>query len=258
MGTPLRDVVFDGGRRHAQRQEVQGGADRRAFRRLHPEPAMDLPMRLRGPRSRSAPSWAPAAWWCMDENTCMVDLAKFFMEFIQTESCGKCIPCREGTQADAARSSSHHPQPRAEEGRTPCRVRGVMVLKELGEAIKNAACAAWARPRRTRCCPPSSGSGTSTRPTSTSAAARPAPAGSWWARPARYGCPVGTEVWKYVAHIALGEYDEAYQAIRGANPFPSVCARVCNHPCESLLPLRHHRRRPDRHPQPQAVRRWTG
>ena len=34
----------------------------------------------------------------LDENTCMVDLAKFFMEFIQNESCGKCIPCREGTE----------------------------------------------------------------------------------------------------------------------------------------------------------------
>ena len=51
--------------------------------------------------------------------------------------------------------------------------------------------------------------------------------------PCQSGCPVGTEVWKYVAHVALGEYDDAYQAIRGANPFPSVCARVCNHPCEA-------------------------
>ncbi|MGQ9649899.1 MAG: NADH-ubiquinone oxidoreductase-F iron-sulfur binding region domain-containing protein [Phycisphaerae bacterium] len=34
----------------------------------------------------------------MDEDTCMVDVAKFFMDFIQRESCGKCIPCREGTR----------------------------------------------------------------------------------------------------------------------------------------------------------------
>jgi Pyruvate/2-oxoacid:ferredoxin oxidoreductase delta subunit len=34
----------------------------------------------------------------MDEATCMVDVAKFFMDFIQRESCGKCIPCREGTR----------------------------------------------------------------------------------------------------------------------------------------------------------------
>jgi len=50
--------------------------------------------------------------------------------------------------------------------------------------------------------------------------------------PCQSACPLGTEAWRYVAHIARGEYDEAYRAIREANPFPSVCARVCNHPCE--------------------------
>jgi NADH:ubiquinone oxidoreductase subunit F (NADH-binding)/Pyruvate/2-oxoacid:ferredoxin oxidoreductase delta subunit len=34
----------------------------------------------------------------MDEGTCMVDVAKFFLTFIQNESCGKCVPCREGTK----------------------------------------------------------------------------------------------------------------------------------------------------------------
>lgn len=34
----------------------------------------------------------------MDQDTCMVDVAKFFLTFIQNESCGKCVPCREGTK----------------------------------------------------------------------------------------------------------------------------------------------------------------
>ena len=34
----------------------------------------------------------------MDEDTCMVDMARYFLAFITSESCGKCIPCREGTQ----------------------------------------------------------------------------------------------------------------------------------------------------------------
>ncbi|MFC1556254.1 FAD-dependent oxidoreductase, partial [candidate division KSB1 bacterium] len=46
-------------------------------------------------------------------------------------------------------------------------------------------------------------------------------------------CPLGTEVWRYVAHIQRGEHEEAYKAIREPNPLPSVCARVCHHPCES-------------------------
>ena len=34
----------------------------------------------------------------MDENTCMVDVAKYFMNFLKDESCGKCFTCRKGTQ----------------------------------------------------------------------------------------------------------------------------------------------------------------
>ena len=34
----------------------------------------------------------------MDDETCMVDIARFFMDFIQEESCGKCTPCRVGTR----------------------------------------------------------------------------------------------------------------------------------------------------------------
>ena len=49
--------------------------------------------------------------------------------------------------------------------------------------------------------------------------------------PCQSACPVGTEAWRYVAHIARGEYEEAYRVIRDANPFPSVCARVCEGRC---------------------------
>ena len=44
----------------------------------------------------------------MDETSCMVDVAKFFMEFCMTESCGKCIPCRVGTAADARPAAEDH------------------------------------------------------------------------------------------------------------------------------------------------------
>ena len=58
----------------------------------------------------------------MDEDTCMVDVAKFFMDFIQRESCGKCIPCREGTRrmleilqriTRGRRNENGHRRPRA-------------------------------------------------------------------------------------------------------------------------------------------------
>jgi NADH-quinone oxidoreductase subunit F len=51
--------------------------------------------------------------------------------------------------------------------------------------------------------------------------------------PCQHTCPVGINVPKYVAHIAEGEYLEAVETIRERNPFPSICGRICHHPCES-------------------------
>jgi NADH-quinone oxidoreductase subunit F len=48
---------------------------------------------------------------------------------------------------------------------------------------------------------------------------------------------LGTEVWRYVALLAKGEYEEAYRVIRESNPFPSVCARVCDRKCEQRCSL---------------------
>jgi NADH-quinone oxidoreductase subunit F len=55
--------------------------------------------------------------------------------------------------------------------------------------------------------------------------------------PCQAACPVGTEAWRYAALITRGEYEEAYRVIRATNPFPSVCARVCDHQCEERCRL---------------------
>lgn len=74
----------------------------------------------------------------MDENTCMVDVAKFFMDFIQRESCGKCIPCREGTKR-MLEILEMITRSRAKETKTQAleRFQGVMQLTELAEVIKS-------------------------------------------------------------------------------------------------------------------------
>jgi heterodisulfide reductase subunit A len=50
--------------------------------------------------------------------------------------------------------------------------------------------------------------------------------------PCRAGCPAGVNAHGYIALIAQGKYEEALRLEREANPFASVCGRVCNHPCE--------------------------
>jgi NADH:ubiquinone oxidoreductase subunit F (NADH-binding)/(2Fe-2S) ferredoxin/ferredoxin len=73
----------------------------------------------------------------MDEDTCMVDVAKFFMDFIQRESCGKCIPCREGTRRMLEILESITKKPSNGNGYDALeRFKGVMQLEKLGKIIK--------------------------------------------------------------------------------------------------------------------------
>lgn len=73
----------------------------------------------------------------MDEDTCMVDVAKFFMDFIQRESCGKCIPCREGTRRMLEILESITRGRRSENGIEGLeRFRGVINLEKLAKVIQ--------------------------------------------------------------------------------------------------------------------------
>jgi len=233
MGTTIRDVVFKVGggipnNRTCKAVQIGGPSGG-----CIPEPQMDVACDYEDLKAFGA-IMGSGGLVVMDEGTCMVDLAKFFMEFIQSESCGKCIPCREGTRQMLDILKAITQNRRSEEGLDALlRMRGVMVLKELGEAIQKSSLCGLGQ--------------TAPNPVLSTLKwfrdeyeahiyERRCPAGACRelvGAPCQSGCPVGTEVWKYVAHVALGEYDEAYRAIRGANPFPSVCARVCNHPCEA-------------------------
>jgi NADH:ubiquinone oxidoreductase subunit F (NADH-binding)/NAD-dependent dihydropyrimidine dehydrogenase PreA subunit len=74
----------------------------------------------------------------MDEDTCMVDVAKFFMEFIQKESCGKCIPCREGTRRMLEILESITRSRKSEkEFDALQRFRGIMELEQLADTIRD-------------------------------------------------------------------------------------------------------------------------
>lgn len=74
----------------------------------------------------------------MDEETCMVDVAKFFMDFIQRESCGKCIPCREGTKRmlEILENITSKPQ-NPESNEALDRFKSIMQLEKLANVIKD-------------------------------------------------------------------------------------------------------------------------
>jgi NADH:ubiquinone oxidoreductase subunit F (NADH-binding)/Pyruvate/2-oxoacid:ferredoxin oxidoreductase delta subunit len=74
----------------------------------------------------------------IDEETCMVDLVRYYMEFIRNESCGKCIPCREGTGRMLEILESVIRKPLNDEaGTTLERFKGVMQLETIASVMKD-------------------------------------------------------------------------------------------------------------------------
>nr|WP_295717529.1 NADH-ubiquinone oxidoreductase-F iron-sulfur binding region domain-containing protein [uncultured Oscillibacter sp.] len=99
MGTTIREVVFDigGGIRNGKKfKAVQIGGPSGGPPPASKEP-LDLPLDFDSLKSIGA-MIGSGGLVVMDEDTCMVETARFFMEFTQKESCGKCVPCREGTK----------------------------------------------------------------------------------------------------------------------------------------------------------------
>jgi bidirectional [NiFe] hydrogenase diaphorase subunit len=97
MGTPLRDIVFDigGGIPDGKRfKAVQTGGPSGG---CIPEQFLDMQVDYDS-LLQVGSIMGSGGMIVMDESSCMVDVAKFFMEFCMSESCGKCVPCRVGTK----------------------------------------------------------------------------------------------------------------------------------------------------------------
>jgi NADH:ubiquinone oxidoreductase subunit F (NADH-binding) len=97
MGTPLKDIIFNiGGGIEGDRlfKAVQTGGPSGG---CIPQQHIDLPVDYEGLKSVGS-MMGSGGMVVLDETDCMVNISKFFLEFTQSESCGKCVPCRIGTK----------------------------------------------------------------------------------------------------------------------------------------------------------------
>ncbi|MCE5198189.1 MAG: NADH-ubiquinone oxidoreductase-F iron-sulfur binding region domain-containing protein [Armatimonadota bacterium] len=97
MGTTLREIIYDigGGIKNDKKfKAVQTGGPSGG---CIPEQFLDTPVDYES-LMKAGSIMGSGGMIVMDEDTCMVDVAKFFLTFTQDESCGKCTPCREGTK----------------------------------------------------------------------------------------------------------------------------------------------------------------
>ena len=136
MGTSLYDIIYDIGDGIKNEKEIKsiqiGGASGACIAGDNLDIIIDYEE-----LQNSGAMMGSGGMVVMDEDTCMVDVAKFFMQFLSNESCGKCIPCREGTRRmleileNITRKPKEHNQHESLE-----RFRGVMMLEQLGKVIK--------------------------------------------------------------------------------------------------------------------------
>ena len=165
----------------------------------------------------------------MDENTCMVDIAKYFMNFLKDESCGKCFSCRKGTQRmyeildDISKGKG-----------TP---EHLDLLKELAEVVKDTTMCGLGQTASNPVLSTLHYFHDEYRQHVIDKKCDSFVCKELVGAPCQAACPLGTEVWHYVALIEKGKYEEAYRVIRDANPFPSACARVCGRNCETRCNL---------------------
>ncbi len=161
----------------------------------------------------------------MDEDTCMVDTARYFMDFIQEESCGKCVACRIGTK----RMLGILERITRGEGREG----DIELLEELGEVIKQTAMCELGK--------------TAPNPVLSTIRnfreeyeehirykyCRAGVCSDMFISPCENTCPANVNIPGYLSLIAAGRFLDAYDLVCQENPLPSVCGRICTRPCES-------------------------
>ena len=224
MGTPLRSIIYD----------IGGGIpDGKKFKAVQlggpsggciPASLIETPVDYESIVKTGA-IVGSGGMVVMDETSCMVDIAKFFIEFTAEESCGKCTPCREGTQQllnilERITDGKGVPEDlnRLEQ---LARVLQSASLCGLGQTVPNPVLSTLRYFRHEyeahiydKHCPTNTCKRLS-------------------APPCQSTCPMGQDVSTYTALIGQGEIERAWEVIRMENPLPMVLGRVCPHPCES-------------------------
>ena len=224
MGTPIGDIIFDIGGgipkgknfKSAQLGGPSGGCV--------PSSALNTPTDYEEIVKLGA-IMGSGGLIVMDEDTCMVDTARFFMEFCQEESCGKCTPCREGTKR------------MLEILERICKGKGqdgdIELLEELAYIIKDSALCGLGQ----------------TAPNPVLSTIRyfreeyeahiyekrcpAAVCSALFKSPCQHACPIEMDVPAYIALIRAGRVNDAYKVMKRTNPFPGVCGRVCPQFCAS-------------------------
>lgn len=223
IGTPLGDLIFSigGGMKQGRAFKAAqiGGPSGGCVPKEHLAVQLDYE-----PLKELGAIMGSGGLIVLDDNSCMVDVARYFLEFVQEESCGKCVPCRVGTK----RMLEILERICAGEGEE----QDIDRLVELGTWIKQTSLCGLgqtapnpvlstirhfrgeyeAHIRDKHCeagvCP------------------------SLVRAPCQSACPAHVDIPGFVSLVGEGRYAEALLLHRERNPLAAICSRVCFHTCE--------------------------
>ena len=224
MGIPLGDIIFDvgGGIPHGKKfKAVQTGGP---LGGCLPASALNTPVDFDSLADAGA-VMGSGGMIVVDDDTCMVELARYFLTFAAAESCGKCVPCRVGGQRLLEALE------RITTGRGT--LQDLQAIRDISQQMMNSSLC---------------GLGQRTPGPILTALRffedeflahiheKTCPAGQ--CRPlvrARCSnvCPAGVDTPAYLALVAQGRYAEGLAIHRERNPFASICGRACPAFCET-------------------------
>ena len=223
MGITLKEIIFDIGGgipKNKKFKAVQTGGPSGG---CIPASLMNLPVDYEK-LTEAGSIMGSGGMIVMDEDTCVVDVSKYFIEFTNDESCGKCNSCRDGSSA------------LLEILQKICRGEGeesdLQTLEEYSEAIKDGSMCGlgqtlpnpvlstlkyfkneYLQHIKYKRCP-----ALVCKEIVSSAC--------------QHSCPINQDVPSYIGLIAQGKFEEAINIVLKENPLPLICGRVCDTPCE--------------------------
>lgn len=224
LGMSLLDIIYDVGGGAPMGRKVKAVQTGGPSGGCIPAERFDLPVEYEA-LAQAGSIMGSGGMIVLDEQTCMVDLVRYFLTFTQNESCGKCPPCRVGTRAMLSLVT------KITDGKGT--MQDLQTLESIAHTVKNGSLCGLGQTAANpvictlqyfreeyeahilekRC-----RAGVCTALTRT---------------PCMSGCPAGVYIPGFVSLAGERRYEEAMRLYRERNPFASVCGYICSHPCEN-------------------------
>ncbi len=224
LGTPLQSFIYDIGEGAAPGRRVKAVQTGGPSGGCVPVEMFDTPVDYES-LAQIGSIMGSGGMVVMDEDNCMVDVARYFIEFTHSESCGKCVPCRVGLNKALRILNSITTGSGAAEH--------LNLLDELGRMIRDCSLCALGQ--------------SAPNPVLTTIRhfrdeyedhilahrCRAGVCQELALSPCENSCPLRMNIPRFLALYAAGRLDDAFESVILDNPLPASTGRVCQHPCDN-------------------------